>query len=554
MEINPHNMTLHKQHILSEFIKQNPHQTIIKKSTKYNINFAKLNNIVNVKIKFSLTHTILKRERIARNPEKVGVRFEIKSNEILGKGRFGSVYKAHTLVLDEARGVFSATAKQKPRIIKIQKSKTGRNEAVLNEKVPHLRSKKILFNEENKGHDFYIAAVSAQMPGKNLTDILKTEKLTTEQKLQLLLALLNALKSQVHENGLVHRDIKPDNIMVYFRPGSCIPKVNIIDFGLAKLKEKNDIGTHCGSFNYMAPELMQRRGSGPASDIYSLSRVFCKVFVERDFLFTEKEKSYANFLFKRVKKEPLMRTSVEWIAELWVDNPSLFKNSNLSLLHILQLKNIIRGMSRVDPSDRISLDSAIAGLGSICKQRAEALIRRKAELQVQKIEKIKKLQFQLLDLKKKLPIYYVFSSYTAIFGIDKAVIESDEAKIKLLLSKFDRKKLNLDIEELDRIKREIEQIKHAWNVMKQRNYYNNFDSIFSALMQHWYPINANESKISEDIPEVFNIRKKINYVKTHMTEFVNPQRNNVSSFFSNSFSATLCNVNTYVPNAHLIRC
>lgn len=555
MKINPHNMPPRQQHILSEFIKQNPHQTIIKKNTNYNIHFAKLNNIVNVKIKFSLTHTVLKRERVARNPEKVGVRFEIKSNEILGKGRFGTVYKTHTLVLDEDKNIFSSTTKQKPRIVKIQKSKAGRNESVLNEKVPHLRSKKIIFNGEKKGDNFYTAAVAAQMPGKNLTDILKTEKLTTEKKLQLFLALLKAVKVQVHENGLVHRDIKPDNIMVYFKPGSYIPEVNIIDFGLAKLKEENDIGIYCGSFFYMAPEVMQRRGSSPASDLYSLSKIFCEVFSKRDSLFTKKELSYANFLLNKLKQGPLISTAVEWIAGLWVGNPSLlFKHSNLSSLHNLRLKNIIRGMSCVDPADRISLDSAIERLGSICKQRAEALMRRKAEIQVQKIEKIKELQFQLLDLKKKLPVYYVFSRYPVIFGIDKVVIESDEVKIKLLLSKLDMKKSKLDMADLDRIKREIEQINYAWNAMKQRNCSNNFDTIFNALMQHFYPINTNESKITEGIPEALTIRKKINYIKTHMTEFINPQRNNVSRFFSNSCRSTLRNMNTYIPNTHLIRC
>jgi serine/threonine protein kinase len=554
MRINPCNMTEYQQGILSEFIRQNPQQSIFEKDTSYQVSFAELNGIKNVNLKFSLSHTLLKRERIARNPDKSGIRFEIKSNEVLGKGQFGAVYEVFTLVLDEKKGTFSATVKQKPRVVKIQKAREGYTESVLNQKVPYLHSKRIIFSDKKKSNNFYVATVSAQMPGKNLADILNTEKLTTEQKLQLSLALLKAVKSQVHENGLVHRDLKPANVMVYFKPESRIPEVNIIDFGLAKLKEGDAIGACYGSFCYMAPEVAQRKGSYPASDIYSLSKLFCELFLQGIPLFLEEEKDLMDDLLCDIKKgRPLSEAAVDWLADLWVDNSELFKNSNLSLLHKLQFKNIIKDMSCVDPSKRISLDVAITRLSKICEQRADAttaLLRRKAEIkakvqmetQAKRKEKIEKLRLKLLDLKKQLPIYYILSHFPSIFSVNRTFIESDERRIDLFLNELDRKP------DLEVIEHETVQIRRAWHTIQKNNNSNNFKFIFNYLIQRCVSENTGNSS------DVLKNRKEINYIRTHMAEFINLQRNNRSHFFARRCKATLNDKDVSVLTPRLIRC
>ena len=76
--------------------------------------------------------------------------------------------------------------------------------------------------------------------------------------------------SHAHERGIIHRDIKPQNIML-LRDGT----IKVGDFGIAALENEiyEDTGQAIGSIHYIAPE--QARGECPdaRSDIYSLGIV-----------------------------------------------------------------------------------------------------------------------------------------------------------------------------------------------------------------------------------------------------------------------------------------
>jgi serine/threonine protein kinase len=112
-----------------------------------------------------------------------------------------------------------------------------------------------------------------KMPGNDLQNVISDLRelkltLTAEQYIRLSIALLNALQQQIHEVGLIHRDIKPDNIKVDLSNPD-YPIVNILDPGLAKISTDIDQRL-CGTLGYFSPESLAGHHTTRRSDVYSL--------------------------------------------------------------------------------------------------------------------------------------------------------------------------------------------------------------------------------------------------------------------------------------------
>lgn len=104
--------------------------------------------------------------------------------------------------------------------------------------------------------------------GEPLATIISRGRLSAEVTLDLLEQTGNALQA-AHERGLVHRDVKPGNIMV--TPSG---KVKITDFGIAKAVDAAPVtrsGMVMGTAHYIAPEQALGGEAEPASDVYSLA-------------------------------------------------------------------------------------------------------------------------------------------------------------------------------------------------------------------------------------------------------------------------------------------
>jgi serine/threonine-protein kinase len=78
-----------------------------------------------------------------------------------------------------------------------------------------------------------------------------------------------------HQHGVVHRDLKPDNIFL-LSPAAPVPFVKVLDFGIAKLlrprpgSPRTSSGQICGTPQYMAPEQCTGRGVDRRTDLYAL--------------------------------------------------------------------------------------------------------------------------------------------------------------------------------------------------------------------------------------------------------------------------------------------
>jgi serine/threonine protein kinase len=119
--------------------------------------------------------------------------------------------------------------------------------------------------------------------GKSLRTLLKLGKLPSDESLRLIPQICDAL-DYAHSQGIVHRDIKPDNILITYRG-----EVKIADFGLAVLFTANadtprltSADVILGTYDYMAPE--QRQGAANVdhrADLYALGVVMYEMLTGR---------------------------------------------------------------------------------------------------------------------------------------------------------------------------------------------------------------------------------------------------------------------------------
>ncbi|MCS6873327.1 MAG: SUMF1/EgtB/PvdO family nonheme iron enzyme [Pyrinomonadaceae bacterium] len=114
--------------------------------------------------------------------------------------------------------------------------------------------------------------------GESLQELLAREKrLPTLKAIELILGICAGVNA-AHKQGIVHRDLKPLNIMIAKDKTNLTEAVKILDFGLAKIKSGELLGSFIqaqttglmGSPYYMAPEQWSDEEPNPQTDIYSL--------------------------------------------------------------------------------------------------------------------------------------------------------------------------------------------------------------------------------------------------------------------------------------------
>ncbi|MDP1675264.1 MAG: protein kinase [Bacteroidota bacterium] len=190
---------------------------------------------------------------------------QYKIIEKLGEGGMGVVYKAQDTKLDRFVALkflpphLAASEQDKARFIQEAKSASALN---------HPNVCTIHDISEHEGQLFIVMEF---VDGKSLKE--KKENLSQKQIIEIGIQVAEGLAA-AHEKGIVHRDIKPDNIM--FRKDGI---VQIMDFGLAKLYISGNVsrltkaGTTMGTMGYMSPEQVQGLDVDHRTDIFSLGVV-----------------------------------------------------------------------------------------------------------------------------------------------------------------------------------------------------------------------------------------------------------------------------------------
>ena len=128
------------------------------------------------------------------------------------------------------------------------------------------------------GYPFY---VMEYFVGKTLQQLLNENKtLSLKLALKIIFKVCHGLK-EAHKQGLIHRDLKPDNIFLIFEG----EVVKLIDFGIAKkideeskqLTQLTVAGTFLGTYRYASPEQCLGASIDSRTDIYSLGMVLYEI-------------------------------------------------------------------------------------------------------------------------------------------------------------------------------------------------------------------------------------------------------------------------------------
>jgi len=240
----------------------------------------------------------------------------------IGEGKTSVVYRAtyEPLSRTVAVKVLQAHLKKVPAIVRVFQHE-GRAVAALD----HENVLKIYGVGEDQGHHYLVLEL---LHGKDLLVVIDAGEdghLPVEQALDLTRQAAAGLAA-AHRKNLVHRDIKPQNLVV--EPDGTL---KIVDFGLAAEAEGAFAGGRLGTPHYMSPEVCRGEQAGTASDIYSLGITLFHMLVGHPPYAgrqTTEEIVEEHLKGKRLEPEKLRRDLSPAVADL------------------------VRRMTRLDPSAR----------------------------------------------------------------------------------------------------------------------------------------------------------------------------------------------------------
>ncbi|XP_076653764.1 serine/threonine-protein kinase unc-51-like protein Atg1 isoform X2 [Halictus rubicundus] len=184
--------------------------------------------------------------------------YEYNTKDLIGHGAFAVVFRGRH--------------RKKPNFVVAIKSITKKSLA----KSQNLLGKEIKILKES---NHYVFLVMEYCNGGDLADYLSAKGTLSEDTIRVFLKQLAGAMKALHAKGVVHRDLKPQNILLSHNCGKACPQphqitLKIADFGFARfLQDGVMAATLCGSPMYMAPEVIMSLQYDAKADLWSLGTI-----------------------------------------------------------------------------------------------------------------------------------------------------------------------------------------------------------------------------------------------------------------------------------------
>ena len=272
----------------------------------------------------------------------------------LGRGGMGAVYA----VTHEEIGKRAALKVMHRALVTDVAAERILTEARVVNRVGHANIVDIFETGQLTDGRLYI--VMERLDGKPLGAVALEGKLLPDRVISILGQICDALIA-AHAAGVVHRDLKLDNVFLIDNPDDPTnPKVKVLDWGIAK-EVANDVrrtidGQLVGTPQYLSPEQARGLDVGPPSDVYSLGVMAYELFLEQLPFEAETAAEVMTMHLRALPPDP---------RELWPEIPHL-------------LENLLLQMLAKKPDERPSMLSVAHALESI----RDELARRKQPLEI----------------------------------------------------------------------------------------------------------------------------------------------------------------------------
>jgi len=256
-----------------------------------------------------------RRSSSGAEPVRVGLPdFELL--KVIGKGSFGKV----TLVkYKKTEKLYAMKVLSKPNIVKRKQVEHTRTERRVLGYVQHpfIVSLKFAFQTSDK-----LYFVLDYCPGGELFYWLTRKKTFKEEDARFYTCEMALALDYLHSLGVVYRDLKPENILLDFKG-----HIKLADFGLAKegiSEPASGTKSLCGTPEYLAPEILQRKGHGTSADWWNLGMVIFEMLTGLPpWYTTNRDQLYERILHSQLKvPESVSPNAKLFIEGLLTRNPA----------------------------------------------------------------------------------------------------------------------------------------------------------------------------------------------------------------------------------------